>query len=92
MKLVSLPLTWTNLKLGFLQLCGIRFCNVFNVALFESLIEFVHSLLTRFEEFEAEEKKLSESDHYAQVKWVGKQNRRYEKLGSAPELLQTPAD
>ena len=35
------------------------------VALYESLIEFVHSLRTRFEEFEAEGKKLSECNQYA---------------------------
>ena len=63
------------------------------VALFESLIEFVQSLRTRFEEFEAEGKKLSECDQYAEEgKRVRKRNRRYEEPGSAPELLQTPAD
>ena len=36
------------------------------VALFESLIEFVQSVCTRFEEFEAKGKKLSECDQYAE--------------------------
>ena len=63
------------------------------VALFESLIEFVQSLRTRFEEFEAKGKKLSECDQYAEEgKRVRKRNRRYEEPGSVPELLQTPAD
>ena len=63
------------------------------VALFESLIEFVQSLRTRFEEFEAEGKKLSECNQYAEEgKRVRKRNRRYEEPGSVPELLQTPAD
>ena len=61
------------------------------IALFESLIEFVQSLRTRFEEFEAKGKKLSECDQYAEGKRVRKRNRRY-KPGSVPELLQTPAD
>ena len=63
------------------------------VALFESLIEFVQSLRTRFEEFEAEGKKLSECDQYAEeVKRVRTRNHRYEEPGSAPELLQTPSE
>jgi hypothetical protein len=63
------------------------------VALYESLIEFVHLLRTRFEGFEAEGKKLSECNQYAgEIKRVRKRNRRYDEPGSAPELLQTPAD
>ena len=63
------------------------------VALFELLIEFVQSLHTRFEEFEAEGKKLSECDQYAEEgKRVRKLNRCYEEPGSAPELLQTSDD
>ncbi len=63
------------------------------VALYESLIEFVHLLRTRFEGFEAEGKKLSECNQYAgEIKCVRKRNRRYDEPGSAPELLQTPAD
>ncbi|XP_028404108.1 uncharacterized protein LOC114526788 [Dendronephthya gigantea] len=59
------------------------------VALYESLIDFVHSLRTRFEEFEAKGKKLGECDIYAgEVKRVRKRNRRYDEPGSAPELLR----
>ena len=39
------------------------------------------------------EKELSECDQYAEEgKRVRKRNHRYEEPGSAPELLQTPAD
>ncbi|XP_046862046.1 zinc finger MYM-type protein 1-like [Xenia sp. Carnegie-2017] len=63
------------------------------VALYESLIEFVLSLRTRFEEFEAKGKELSECDQYKEeIKCVRKRNRRNDEPGSAPDLLQIPAD
>ncbi|XP_046856081.1 uncharacterized protein LOC124449178 [Xenia sp. Carnegie-2017] len=63
------------------------------VALYESLIEFVLSLRTRFEEFEAKGKELSECDQYKEeIKRVRKRNRRNDEPGSAPDLLQIPAD
>ena len=47
------------------------------VALYESLIEFVHSLRIRFEEFEAEGKKLSECNQYAkEIKRVRDSSRQ----------------
>ena len=46
-----------------------------------------HKLRTRFEEFEAEGKKLSECDHYCQeVRRVRQRNRLYDEPCSAPEL------
>ena len=61
------------------------------VAIYELLIDFIGKQRARFEEFEAEGKKLSQCDQY-----VGEEkrvrNRRYDKPGSAPELLQTPAN
>ena len=54
------------------------------IALFESLIEFVQSLHTRFEKFEEGKKR---SEYAEEVKRVRKRNRRYEEPGSAPELL-----
>ena len=50
-------------------------------------------LRTRFEEFKAKGKELSESDHYSQdVRRVRQRNHRYDEPGTAPELTQTPAD
>ena len=63
------------------------------VAIYEFLIEFIGKLRTRFEEFEAKGKKLSECDHYSQdVRRVRPRNHRYDKPGTAPELTQTPVD
>ena len=62
------------------------------VEIYESLIEFIHKLQTRFDEFEAKGKGLSECEQYAsEVKRVHKRNRRYDEPGSAPKLAQTPA-
>lgn len=47
------------------------------VAIYESLIEFVHKLRTRFEKFEAKGKKLSECNQYTdEVRSVRRRNRR----------------
>ena len=63
------------------------------VAIYESLIEFIRKLRTRFEDFEAKGKNLSECDHYTEeVRRVRQRNRRYDEPGSAPELPQSPAD
>ena len=48
-------------------------------AIYESMIEFIRKLRTMFQEFDAEEKKLSESDHYCQEVRVRKRNRRYDE-------------
>ena len=62
------------------------------VAIYEFLVEFIGYLTTRFEEFEAKGKKLSEFDHYSQdVRRVCQPNR-YDEPGTAPELTQTPVD
>ena len=63
------------------------------VAIYEFLIEFIWKLRTRFEEFEAKGKKLSECDHYSQdIRRVRQRNHRYDEPGTAPELTQTPVD
>lgn len=63
------------------------------VAIYESLIEFVRKLRTRFEEFEAKGKKLTECDQYTdEVRRVRRRNRRDDEPGSAPEVQQSPAD
>ena len=63
------------------------------VAIYESLVEFIRKLRTRFGEFEAKGKQLSGCDHYREeVRRVRQRNRRYDEPGSAPELSQTPAD
>ena len=63
------------------------------VAIYESLIDFIGKQRARFEEFEAEGKKLSQCDQYVgEEKRVRKRNRRYDEPGSAPELSQTPAN
>ena len=56
-------------------------------------MEFIHKLRTRFEDFEAKEKNLSECDHYTEeVRRVSQRNRRYDELGLANELPQTPSE
>ena len=63
------------------------------VAIYESLIDFIGKQRERFEEFEAEGKKLSQCDQYVgEEKRVRKRNRRYDEPGSAPELSQTPTN
>ena len=53
----------------------------------------LRKLRTRFEEFEAKGKKLSECDHYSQdIRRVRQRNHRYDEPGTAPELTQTPVD
>ena len=61
------------------------------VAIYEFLIEFIGKLRTRFEEFEAKSKKLSECNHYSQdVRRVRERNHRYNEPGTTPKLTQTP--
>ena len=56
-------------------------------------MDFIRKLRTRFEDFEAKGKNLSECDHYTEeVRRVRQRNRRYDELGSAPGFPQTPAD
>ena len=63
------------------------------VAIYESLIDFIGKHRARFEEFEAEGKKLSQCVQYvSEEKRVRKRNHRYDEPGSAPELSQTPAN
>ena len=63
------------------------------VAIYESLVDFIRKLRTRFDEFEAKGKKLSECENYMEeVRRVRQRNRCYDEPGSAPELPQTPAD
>ena len=63
------------------------------VAIYESLVDFIGKQHARFEEFEAEGKKLSQCDQYVgEEKQVCKQNRCYNEPGSAPELPQTPVN
>ncbi|CAB4006330.1 Hypothetical predicted protein [Paramuricea clavata] len=63
------------------------------VAIYESLMDFIGKQRARFEEFEAEGKKLSQCDQYVgEEKRVRKRNRRYDEPGSAPEVSQTPAN
>ena len=63
------------------------------VAIYESLVDFIRKLQTRFEEFETKGKLLSECDHYREeVQRVRQRNRRYDDPEAAPELSQTPVD
>ena len=63
------------------------------VAIYESLMEFIRKLRTRFEDFEAQGKNLSECDHYTEeVRRVRQRNRRYDELRFANELPQTPSE
>ena len=63
------------------------------VAIYESLMDFIGKQRARFEEFEAEGKKLSQCDQYVgEEKRVRKRNRHYDEPGSAPEVSQTPAN
>ena len=62
------------------------------VQIYESLIEFIHKLRERFEEFERKGKSLSECEHYvSEARRVRTRNRRYDEPGSEPEVTQTPA-
>ena len=62
------------------------------VQIYESLIEFIHKLRERFEEFETKGKSLSECEHYvSKARRVRTRNRRYDEPGSEPEVTETSA-
>ncbi|KAJ8042034.1 hypothetical protein HOLleu_12999 [Holothuria leucospilota] len=66
------------------------------VAIYQSLLEFIRKMRTRFEEFEAKGKELRECENYTEeVRRVRQRSRRYDEPGTAPELSelpQSPAD
>ncbi|XP_046856041.1 uncharacterized protein LOC124449135 [Xenia sp. Carnegie-2017] len=63
------------------------------VAIYEFLMDFISKQRARFEEFEAQGKKLSQCDHYVgDEKRVRQRNRRCDESGSAPEVLQSSAN
>ena len=54
------------------------------------LMEFIHKLRERFEEFKTKGKSHSECEHYvSEARRVRTRNRRYDEPGSEPEVTQT---